>query len=194
MRQAPNPHLAPARCFWTEYWHGLYATPRAWAHKGERLVHAFEAVAEATVDGSLHLDMRDQALMLAGMGIEVLLKAIIVNPLEARNIVSASTSPPSDLAKTLWRAFYSHDLVNLAKEARVALTEEQANTAAALSQYIYWRGRYVLPTERGIDDLLPVKRADGLVRQPHLDATVETARSLVWHVIEHVKARLYGGA
>ena len=46
--------------------------------KGENLVHAFEAVAAASVNGLMQFDMRDQALMLAGMGIEVMLKALLV--------------------------------------------------------------------------------------------------------------------
>src|SRR4051812_42393091 len=63
--------VADAKQFWTGYWRGLYATPRAWAHKGERLAHAFQAVADKTDSSSMHLDMREQALMLAGMAIEV---------------------------------------------------------------------------------------------------------------------------
>lgn len=74
-----RPGSPDARAFWETYWHGLYATPRAWAHKAENLIHAFEAVVSASVTGSMHLDMLDQALMLAGMSVEVQLKAILVN-------------------------------------------------------------------------------------------------------------------
>jgi hypothetical protein len=74
----PN-NFSDARAFWSKYAVALYATPRAWAHKSENLVHAFEAVAAASEPGSMHLNMNDQALMLAGMSIEVQLKAILVS-------------------------------------------------------------------------------------------------------------------
>jgi len=101
-------HSDTARQFWKGYWHGLYETPRAWAHKGENLVHAFEAVASASVNCSMHLNMHDQALMLAGMAIEVMLKAILVSIPEPRVVVTAPERPLDDAGKSLWAAFYSH--------------------------------------------------------------------------------------
>src|SRR5438093_9525895 len=77
VRQSPIPDIGMARQFWAEYRRGLYAMPRAWAHKGENLVHAFEVVAFAAEENGV--DVRDQALMLAGMAIEVLLKATLVD-------------------------------------------------------------------------------------------------------------------
>src|SRR5947207_12982540 len=88
-----NKQSLPARDFWRRYAQGLYTIPRAWAHQGERLIHAFEAVVAASVAGSMHLDMRDQALMLAGMAIEVQLKAILVSAPEVRRIVAAAKRP-----------------------------------------------------------------------------------------------------
>jgi len=73
----------------------------------------------------------------------------------------------------------------------VVLTNERLRTAATLSQYIYWRGRYVVPTERGIDDLIPVVLDNGLLGQPHNDVTIEVVRDLIHYVIGEVKARLY---
>ena len=189
-----HPHSKSDREFWKSYWQGLYATPRAWAHKGENLIHAFEAVASASVVGSMHLNMHDQALMLAGMAVEVQLKSILVNVPEIRAVVTALKQPTDASRKLLWNAFRSHKLVDLAREANVALNPERLKTAAALTQYIYWRGRYVLPTERGLDDLIPVKLDDGLVGQSHFSATIESARDLLSHVIGEVKARLYGQA
>ena len=177
---------------WKVYWDGLYGTPRAWAHKGENLIHAFEAVASASVQGSMHLNIQDQALMLAGMAIEVMLKAIIVNDPKARAVVTAPKSPSDSAGKSLWTAFYSHRLVDVAREANVDLANERIKTAAALSQYIYWRGRYVVPTERGIGDLIPVLLDNGLIGQPHNDITLKAARDLINHVVVEVKARLYG--
>jgi hypothetical protein len=43
--------------FWATYWRDLYATLRAWAHKGEKMIHAFEDVASAlSVVGSIEDD------------------------------------------------------------------------------------------------------------------------------------------
>lgn len=178
--------------FWKNYWTGLYATPRAWAHKGENLIHAFEAVASASVEGSLHLNMRDQALMLAGMAIEVQLKAILVNLPEIRDVVIASKKSLDTSEKSLQNVFYSHRLVALSRAAGVTLTPDQMKIADTLTQYIYWRGRYVLPTENGLDDLASVMLENGLIGQPHRSATIESARELINYIIAEVKTRLYG--
>jgi hypothetical protein len=182
-----------ASSFWENYWQGLYATPRAWAHKGENLIHAFEAVASASVTGSMHLNMHDQALMLAGMSVEVQLKAILVNVPEVRAVVTTPKRPTAANDKSLWAVFYSHNLVDIARVAQITLTDEQRKTAAALSQYIYWRGRYVVPTERGLEDLIPVTLDSGLVGQAHL-VPIEAARDLICCVVSEVKSRLYDQA
>lgn len=185
-------HSSDAQSFWTNYAAALYATPRAWAHKGENLIHAFEAVAAASVHDLIHLNMADQALMLAGMSIEVQLKAILVSMVSIRDVVTAEKRPnvaDAD-AFTMWQVFYSHNLPKLAELAQVSLDREQLQTAIALSQYIYWRGRYVVPRGQGIDDLIPVELDNGLVGQAHRYATVESARSLIQYVISEVKARL----
>jgi hypothetical protein len=41
-----------ARTFWKGYWSGIYSTPRAWAHKGQNLIHAFEVLASASRERS----------------------------------------------------------------------------------------------------------------------------------------------
>ena len=179
--------------FWKTYWHGLYSTPRAWAHKGENLIHAFEVVADATVQDLMHLNMRDQAFMLAGMAIEVQLKAILVNRPEVRVVVSAPKKPKAAADKSLWNVFYSHDLVSLASRTGVAFSTRQLKTAAALTQYINWRGRYVAPTERRINDLVPIKLETGMVGPSH-GVTIEHARDLINRIVCEVKARLYGQA
>lgn len=144
----------------------------------------------------MHLNMNDQALMLAGMSIEVQLKAILVSIAAVRNVVTAPKRPNaanfSD--SNMWQVFYSHNLPKLAELAQVGLDRDQILTATALSQYIYWRGRYVVPTERGIDDLFPVELDTGLVGQAHIYATIDSARSLIHHIIQVVKGRLYAGA
>jgi hypothetical protein len=166
--------------FWAEYCRALYATPRAWAHKGENLVHAFEVLADVAEARRDLADLRDQALMLAGMAIEVLLKAIAVNVPETRAIVFG-TRPRGGVDAELWESFYTHDLTTLAKAAGVELDESQVTTAAGLSQYILWKGRYVVPREKGIEHLA---RRD-------LSPTVEGARELIDRVVQEVQVRLY---
>lgn len=195
--ESPSPNMpnqfSDARAFWSAYAVALYSMPRAWAHRGENLFHAFEAVAAASEPGSKHLNMNDQALMLAGMSIEVQLKAILVSVTAVRDVVTAAKRPnTTDVSSfVVWQVFYSHNLPKLAELAQVDLDREQLLTATALSQYIYWRGRYVVPTERGIDDLIPVELDTGLVGQAHFGATVDSARNLIHHIIQAVKTRLY---
>jgi hypothetical protein len=186
-----KPDSLHAKEFWLQYTNGLYAVPRAWAHKGERLYHAFEAVAAASQEGSWHLDMNDQALMLAGMSIEVQLKAILVNLPDIQAIVTATGQPIKGKANKIWRIFYSHNLLELAKLANIKFSSEQEKVALALSQYIYWRGRYVVPTEKGIDSLIPTMLDKGEYGQLHRVATVDKARELINVVIAEVKSRLY---
>jgi hypothetical protein len=190
MHPHPEIDVAQARTFWKDYSRGLYAVPRAWAHKGENLIHAFRAVAAASVPDSMHLNMQDQALMLAGMAIEVQLKAILVSSPAVRTVVTGGRPQKNDPTLKLWQRFFSHNLLELALEASLPLTEAEQRTAIALSQYIYWRGRYVVPTERGMDDFIPVELENGLAGQLH-HVSVRDATDLIDRIVVEVKARLY---
>ena len=75
--------------------------------------------------------------MLAGMAIEVQLKAILVNSPAVRAVVTGSRPQKTDPNLKLWRRFFSHNLVELALEANVPLTDAEQRVAIALSQYIY---------------------------------------------------------
>jgi hypothetical protein len=178
---------------WREYWEGIFSTPRAWAHKAERLYHAFNAVASASQEGSMHCDLREQALMLAGMSIEVLLKSLLVSQPDYRALL-LSTDSLSNADVERKGTFYTHDLLALAQLADVDLTEDHRKTARILSSFIYWRGRYVIPIQRRIGDLAPTLQSDGLWRQDHNEVTIQDARSLADYVISVVKERLYSRA
>lgn len=182
-----------AAVFWEQYRVGMHATPRAWAHKAENLMHAFETLISASEPNSLHMNMNDQAFMLAGMSVEVQLKALITHDPAARSVVTLTAEPTAGPDRQLWRAFRRHDLVLLAEKAKLALDDDQQNIAVALSEYIYWRGRYVVPTAKGIEDLLPVEGANGLWGPKH-HIPVDAVRGLLWYVVEVVKARLYAQA
>ena len=183
---------APVPEFWTRYWHGLYATPRAWAHKGENLVQAFQLLAPAAATRRIDYDVADQALMIAGMAVEVSLKAIIVNVPAVRAVITGKRHPVNGKEAELRKVFYSHRLADLAGAAKVRLTASQRSTAIALSQYIYWRGRYVVPTEYGITDLVPIKQDDDLIGPSHRNVSIDAARHLLERVIRAVKKHLYG--
>jgi hypothetical protein len=122
MQPHPEIDVAQARAFWKSHSQGLYAVPRAWARKGENLIHAFQAVSAASEPGAMHLNMRDQALMLAGMAIEVQLKAILVNSPTVRTVVTGGQPQKSDPDFKLWQRFFSHNLLELALEAGLTLT------------------------------------------------------------------------
>lgn len=188
-----TPHQ-PDKEFWLGYWRSIYGMPRAWAMKGENLVHAFEAVAAASVSGSMQFNMRDQALMLAGMGIEVMLKALLVEDAHTRDLVSKVRQPTSDDEVALQRTFYSHNLAALALTADVQLSAQQTEVADSLSTFIYWRGRYLMPTERGVDDIVPIQDDNGLVGSPHRDVTFEETQELIDHVIAEIHSRLQNKA
>jgi hypothetical protein len=188
MTQRPPSDTPQARQFWKNYIRDLSSAPRVWAHKGENLIHAFEAVASASVVGTAHLNMHDQALMLAGMSIEVFLKAILVSVPAVRTVVTGS-KPRNGPELKLWSTFYNHNLLELAFLAQIPLADNEQRILITLSQHIFWRGRYIVPTEKGVGDLLPVVQSDGSIGQPY--ASVEEARALINRMIVEVKARLY---
>lgn len=179
------------RDHWKKHRQGIYATPRAWVLKGMNLVYAFEAVAAASNNESWHLFMDDQAFMLAGMAVEVHLKSILVNEPTVRAVVTSDVAV-SDADNKLRKTFYSHDLGALSEAGKVLFTDSEKKIAAALSQYINWRGRYVMPTEKSLDNLIPVILPDGLVGQAHR-VLIDDARALIKCVIDEVNARLFAG-
>jgi len=189
-----NTPFHPDKPFWTQYWRSIYGVPRAWALKGENLIHAFEAVAAASVSDSPQFNIQAQALMLAGMAIEVELKALLVSDSHIRELVSGLRQPANEAEQNLQTVFYSHKLAKLAEAAKLNLTAEQTRVAETLTSYIYWRGRYVMPTERGIDDIIPIEQEDGLVRPPDANVSFEEAKNFIELVIAEVKIRLYGRA
>jgi hypothetical protein len=155
------------------------------------LVYAFEAVAAASNNESWHLSMDDQAFMLAGMAIEVHLKAILVNLPSVRAVVTLD-APSGAADRKLHKTFYQHNLRALADAANITFTAPEKRTADALTQHIYWRGRYVLPTEKSIDDLLPRILPNGLVGNPNHIA-LDEVRALIKRVINEVNERLFAG-
>ena len=179
--------LPDPKPFWTQYWRGLYEVPRAWAHKGQNLVHAFEVLIDQ--ESSFHFDVRSQAMMMAGMACEVMLKAALVNNPEMLRIVTTPVKQLSKEDREMRKKFYSHDLLTLFGMTKVDLSENEVLIADSLSEYIQWRGRYVIPRETDIDDLIPIKRANGMIGGKSLDRA--SARAMIDKVVEVVKRELY---
>ncbi len=199
-----NSHSENDINWWINYWVGLYKTPRAWAHKGENLIFAFEAVASASNPNTFHLNMHDQALMLAGMAVEVMLKAILVNIPGVSDVVTKrKNAGVTEQEKVLRKIFYSHNLADIADQANVELSTDLKRIAEILSEYISWRGRYVLPTEKSINDLIPVKvngrpipektiiSGNTVTYYPAHHVGIDEARNLINYVVSRVKLHLY---
>jgi hypothetical protein len=182
----------PDKARWREYWRGVHEIPRAWAVKGQELACAFDAVVAASQSASRSgFDVHGPALMLAGMAIENWLKSLLVNRASIRDVVTKSREPANDAEQKALRVYYTHDLVDLAEVAGLVLSEEQAAVANSLSQYITWRGRYVLPTVGAIDNIVPIARENGLVGVPFREITFEDAQDLIEVIRNEVGKHLY---
>lgn len=165
--------------------------PRAWAHKGENLVHAFRILASQAEQRSIHFDVHDQAIMLAGMACEVLLKSIVVNSPVLRAAVTKNRKQANTEEKDQQKKFYSHDLAALAELASVELSAGQKHIADILTDFISWRGRYVLPTERDVGDLIPMRGSNGLVGLRQNMISIADAETLLDVIIAAVQVNLY---
>jgi hypothetical protein len=187
------PHDAAYNDYALTRWQALYESPRAWADRGENLYHAFEAVVSASEIDSMHLNMTAPALMLAGMSVELLSKAILINRPDVLAVVTANSEAAkllTDSEKSLLTAFNNHFLLPLLRESNISLTDEQHTTAEALSNYIIWRGRYVAPTQKSYRNLKPVMLDSGLISH-ELPCSFESARELFNLVVGEVKAHVY---
>jgi hypothetical protein len=106
--------------------HLMGAAGTLWACKNEQ--RSTELVTELGLDTEFSMvhALRRPYLMLCGISLEVLFKAIVVAKGEKPN------------TKT-------HDLRTLASNAGVAFTAKQQGQLDLLSQYIAWAGRYPVP-------------------------------------------------
>lgn len=114
------------------YWHNKASDLRGSAGAVWAVMHAPDAASTAETLGfppgfSFGAACRPVYLMLCGMALELLLKAVLV----ARGVEPAST----------------HDLVRLCGDARLALTNKQAALLTILSEAIVWEGRYPVPKQ-----------------------------------------------
>ena len=177
--------------FWEDHWRDMYSVSRAWDTKAQNLVLAFEAVRAISVDGSMQFDLREEALILAGMSIEVMLKALMLENTDTRHLVLRFREPTTEAELSLRNTFNSHDLVALAAAGGVALSSQHTEVADALSAYIYWRGLHMMPSMKRIKNIIPTKYGNGPDGSPQSHVKCEQARELVDYVIAVVRTRLY---
>ncbi len=109
-------------------WHLMGAAGALWACKNEQ--RSTELVSELGIQPEFSMvhALRNPYLMLCGMSLELLFKAIVV----AKN------------QKPLPR----HNLLQLAVDAAVPLTDKQKGSLELLSQYVIWAGRYPVPNDK----------------------------------------------
>lgn len=148
---------------------------------------SFEVLADANDEmkakGPL-VNLHEPMMMLAGMAIEVKLKALVVSDFDKKSALLRGD-------REICRVFFSHDLAALSKLAAVDLSVDEEETANALSQFVLWRGRYVVPTEKRTMDFASAERRDGSVKPATFFATLDRVRFLIEHVVREIKVRVY---
>lgn len=104
----------------------LYAAAKAVWERGDQL-H----------DQSLRdrMALEAVAFMLAGMSLECLLKAVIVGEV-----------PESNQKIELPRTLKTHNLLSLAKDAGIAVSDDEEHCLRILTDHVVWAGRYPAPT------------------------------------------------
>lgn len=90
-------------------------------------------------------------LLLLGYSIENLLKGLLIYQFKKNNAFLENVSFDF-LIKTVWRVKNSHDLLKLARSAKISLSENEKSLLEKLSKYSTWGGRYHIPKDsEGID-------------------------------------------
>ncbi|HLQ24803.1 MAG TPA: hypothetical protein VK138_02870 [Acidiferrobacterales bacterium] len=121
---------------WDEQHSLLAKDPIAWVLKADQLIAAFEHLATETI---CRIEAQDTgpefsgvALMLAGFAIENLMKGLLVQ----------KQSPVNEKGKF---ELVSHDLLKLAKDVSLPLTEDECRLLEKLGEFLTWTGRYPVP-------------------------------------------------
>ena len=127
--------------FWDDQHKRLASEPLSWTLSADELLRSFGLLVDQE---ALDMPARRQkpekylpnvcsvAMMLAGLAIENLLKAIYISANPAFN-----ESGKFNVA--------THDLLKLADDINLALTEEERVLIERLEQFLTWAGRYPVP-------------------------------------------------
>ncbi len=129
---------------WDNRHKALASEQSAWVISAEELLRAFEMLAQQSEedvrpgrDITAPFGVSNVAMMLGALAIENLLKAVClpqVSPLfNKRGAFDLDT----------------HDLLKLAEDAGIALSQEERILLERLEQFITWAGRYPVPLRSG---------------------------------------------
>ena len=130
------------RDFWDDQHKALASNQITWILSADELLRAFEILARQAEEDVRKLNedkafcpprVYGTALMLAALAIENLLKAVLlplVNPLfDKRGAFVLDT----------------HDILKLAEDANISLTQDERILLERLEQFLTWAGRYPVP-------------------------------------------------
>lgn len=161
--------------FWEEQFSLLQLDALVWAMKADNMIRAFELLATQAETDSKAMDtflgalmewrndgaprpscaepprVGGVALMLGGYALEALFKGVAIQNPENKKALQAKD-------KGTLKKLFHHRLHDLAIEADIELTPEEALLCERLEQFNTWAGRYPVP--KGLDDMLPRKLPD----------------------------------
>jgi len=121
----------------------------------------------------------DVFMMLAGMAVEDLLKAIIL--IREPALVQPNPAAPTQM---LDRSISSHDLARLGSRAGISLDADERSFASRLSSFVLWVGRY--PLAKTLQAMAPVPGGSDLrsVEDPKdvdaAEALFRRLRTIAW--------------
>ena len=129
--------------------------PLAWRHSAEDLIEGAKAVHEKVIsfDDGMHSLAAVEAMLL-GMAIECLLKAMWIKNHEAWKKVGLTDKGKLTKLKT-------HNMQNIAKEAKVVVSSEENELLEKLSDFIVFAGRYPIATTS--EQMKPISKPSGTV-------------------------------
>jgi hypothetical protein len=164
-----------SRSWWKEQFHRQADHPRTWELKAAELEYAAEVLWNRQVsDFSLQLSTKSAppavigvVLMLYGLAIETLAKAIIV-----------ATDSPLDRNGRI--SFNTHKLTELVRDTKIRMTPKDELFLNRLTEFVEWAGRYPVPLS--FQKMQPFRWPDGSFGPAHGSMTggdVEYARRVV---------------
>ncbi len=131
-----HPDSRSPKDIWDEQHLLLAKDPIAWVHKADQLIAAFEHLATETMRRIEAQDTGPEfsgvALMLAGFAIENLMKGLLIQ----------KQSPVNEKGRF---ELDTHDLLKLAKDVGLLLTEDEHRFLEKLGEFLMWTGRYPVP-------------------------------------------------
>jgi len=152
--------LSP-KFFWDEQHQKIASTPSCWVISAEQLLRAFNLLSnQAEIDtknlftnketSDYSSPISSTAMMLGGLAIENLLKAIHV---------SQGKKTLFDDNKKIHKDYKTHDCLQLAEDAGISLSEEERILLERLEHFINYGGCYPIPLY--VNDMRPRKFPNG---------------------------------